>query len=175
MNSTSDLEPEALPDWVAGAEPLARRALQQIADDEQIGSLQSAEPVEGDVFLLRFAADVHGYPGWVWTAAVAQVQGGDPTVLEVELLPGDGALVPPRWVPWSQRFAEFRERREADVRSRRAMRTARERRGGRRDEAEAETGAPAESDRPGTDAAADADDIPADDASDSESNSQDQE
>jgi hypothetical protein len=169
MNSTSDLEPEALPDWVAGAEPLARRALQQIADDEQIGSLQSAEPVEDDVFLLRFAADVHGYPGWAWTAAVAQVEGGAPTVLEVELLPGDGALVPPRWVPWSQRFAEFRERREADLRSRRAARTARERRGDRRDEAE--TGAPAEPDSP----RADADGILADDSSDAEPNSQDQE
>ena len=115
----------ATPAWVLETEPLARRALQEIADDEQIGSLEAVEPTSDGPYLLSFAADVRGYPGWVWTAAVARVSPHPATVLEVALLPGAGALVAPKWVPWSQRFAEFRERRAADLRSRRALRTAR--------------------------------------------------
>jgi hypothetical protein len=39
---------------------------------------------------------------------VAQVEDEDPTVLEIELLPGDGALLAPEWVPWAERLAEYR-------------------------------------------------------------------
>jgi hypothetical protein len=30
-------------------------------------------------------------------------------VLELELLPHDGSLIAPDWVPWSQRLAEYKE------------------------------------------------------------------
>ena len=64
--------------------------------------------VEDDgVVSLRFHTRLSGYPGWFWTVSVAVVEGSDPTVLEVELLPGDGALLAPDWVPWATRLAEY--------------------------------------------------------------------
>jgi hypothetical protein len=37
-----------------------------------------------------------GHSWWLWT------------VLETELMPGEGALLAPDWVPWSQRLEEYR-------------------------------------------------------------------
>src|SRR5690606_12091029 len=48
------------------------------------------------------------YPGWFWTVALAAVAGSEPTVLELELLPGEDALLAPEWIPWSQRLEEFK-------------------------------------------------------------------
>ena len=59
------------------------------------------------VLTLRFANRMAGYPGWFWTVSLAQVEGSAPTVLEVELTPGDGALTAPEWLPWAERLAEY--------------------------------------------------------------------
>jgi len=92
----------------AEREELAREALRELADPSQVGELLSAV-VEGDgVFTLRFAPSLLGYPGWVWTVSLAELPGESPTVLETELMPGDGALLAPDWVPWSQRLGEYR-------------------------------------------------------------------
>ncbi|MEJ1229883.1 MAG: DUF3027 domain-containing protein [Galbitalea sp.] len=56
----------------------------------------------------RFATTLTGYPGWVWTITVAQLPGEEPTIVESELLPADGALLAPDWVPWSERMDEYR-------------------------------------------------------------------
>jgi hypothetical protein len=50
-----------------------------------------------------------GYPGWTWTVSLARVAGVEPSVLETELTPGDGALLSPDWVPWSERLADYKE------------------------------------------------------------------
>ena len=62
---------------------------------------------EDGVVSLRFENRLAGYPGWFWTVSLARVEGDDPTVLEVELLPGDGALLAPDWVPWAVRLADY--------------------------------------------------------------------
>ena len=59
------------------------------------------------VLTLRFANRMAGYPGWFWTVSLAQVEDAAPTVLEVELMPGDGALTAPDWLPWAERLAEY--------------------------------------------------------------------
>lgn len=87
---------------------LARKALLEVTPESTVG-----QPVgtvdEGDgVVSVRFSNRMPGYPGWRWTVSVAQVEGDEPTVLEVELLPGDGSLLAPEWVPWSERLAEYR-------------------------------------------------------------------
>ena len=56
---------------------------------------------------LRFQNRLSGYPGWFWTVSLAQVEDSAPTVLEVELIPGDGALIAPDWLPWAERLAEY--------------------------------------------------------------------
>ena len=46
-----------------------------------------------------------GYVGWRWAITVVQAPGAeDVTVDEVVLLPGDGALLAPPWVPWQERL-----------------------------------------------------------------------
>lgn len=95
---------------------LARTALAEIAPAEVIGDLV-AVTAEADAVSLQFECLVAGYPHWLWTASLSDVPGQDPqTVLETELMPGEGALVAPEWVPWSERLAEYRanQRREAE-------------------------------------------------------------
>jgi Protein of unknown function (DUF3027) len=53
----------------------------------------------------RFAARLPGYAGWYWAVTVARASRAKfATVDEVVLLPGKGALLPPEWVPWSERL-----------------------------------------------------------------------
>jgi hypothetical protein len=93
---------------------LARTALLEITPDETIGA--EAPPVDevDGVVSVRFATLLPGYPGWFWTVSVAQVEGSEPTVLEVELLPGEHALVAPDWVPWADRLAEMQAQEAGD-------------------------------------------------------------
>ena len=87
---------------------LAREALAEITADDTVGEL-TGQTAEGDgVTTLTFAATMLGYPGWHWTVSVAELPGEAPTVLEAELLPGEGALLAPDWVPWSERLEEYR-------------------------------------------------------------------
>jgi len=89
------------------AHDLAREALKEITPESTIGD-PAGYTVEADgVVSLRFYNRLAGYPGWFWTVSVAAVEGSEPTVLEVELLPGEGALLAPEWVPWAERLAEY--------------------------------------------------------------------
>jgi hypothetical protein len=88
----------------AERETLAREALAEITAIGTFGDFIS-ETAEGeDVYTLLFAATMGGYPGWHWTVSVAELPDSPPTVLEAELLPGDGSLLAPEWVPWSDRL-----------------------------------------------------------------------
>lgn len=87
---------------------LALAALREVTPAESIGEYAGHEVTEDGVTLLRFETKLAGYPGWFWTVALAAVPGSDPTVLELELLPGEGALLAPDWIPWSQRLEEFK-------------------------------------------------------------------
>src|SRR4051795_1989154 len=51
-----------------------------------------------------FAATLPGYVGWYWAVTMVRAPDGPPSVAEVVLLPGDGALLAPAWVPWSERL-----------------------------------------------------------------------
>ncbi|MCS0498827.1 DUF3027 domain-containing protein [Protaetiibacter mangrovi] len=87
---------------------IAREALAEITTEASVGELVS-QVAEGEgVTTLSFAATMPGYPGWHWTVSVAELPDEGPSVLEAELLPGDGALLAPDWVPWSERLEEYR-------------------------------------------------------------------
>lgn len=89
-----------------GAAELARAAAQEVAerpDDvgEHLGTLFEDERVVSH----RFAATMKGYRGWHWTVTVTRVpRGRTATISEVELLPGDEAILAPAWLPWSERL-----------------------------------------------------------------------
>ncbi|GAC1325811.1 MAG: hypothetical protein NVSMB13_09580 [Mycobacteriales bacterium] len=52
-----------------------------------------------------FASTDPAYVGWRWAVTVARAsRAKNVTIDEVVLLPGSGALLPPPWVPWSERL-----------------------------------------------------------------------
>ena len=104
MTETSPTAPAPSEDLTARA----RKALLEVTPESTVGA-PAGTVDEGDgVVSVLFANRMPGYPGWRWTVSIAQVEGDEPTVLEVELMPGDGSLVAPDWVPWSERLAEYR-------------------------------------------------------------------
>lgn len=92
---------------LTGAHDLALAALHEITAADTVGPAAGYTLEEDGVVSLRFHTRLSGYPGWFWTVSVAVVEESEPTVLEVELLPGDGALLAPDWVPWATRLAEY--------------------------------------------------------------------
>lgn len=101
MTSTPDALAET-------ARELALAALHEITPPTTVGPAAGYSVEESGAVSLRFQNRLPGYPGWFWTVTVAQVDDSEPTVLEVELMPGDGALLAPDWVPWAERLAEYR-------------------------------------------------------------------
>jgi hypothetical protein len=87
---------------------VAREALLEITAESTVGDLIAESVADDGVVTMLFAASMAGYPGWHWTVSVAELEGEEPTVLEAELLPGEGALLAPDWVPWSERLQEYR-------------------------------------------------------------------
>ena len=97
-----------LTDAVHAYEALARAALLEITPAATIGDFVGTTDEGDGVTSLLFASAQPGYPDWLWTVSVAQVDGAEPTVLEAELMPAQGALLAPDWVPWSDRLAEYK-------------------------------------------------------------------
>ncbi|WP_449408795.1 DUF3027 domain-containing protein [Microbacterium maritypicum] len=103
MTSKPDIDPR-----LVEAHDLALAALREITPASTIGPAAGYLPEDDGSVSLRFENRLAGYPGWYWTVTVARVEDEEPTVLEVELLPGEGALLAPEWVPWAERLAEYR-------------------------------------------------------------------
>ena len=99
---------QALSDLAA----IARTALLEITADATIGAHSGSVELDG-VTTVTFESAMAGYPGWHWTVGIATLPDTEPSVLEVELMPGDGALLSPDWVPWSDRLAEYEAAQEA--------------------------------------------------------------
>ena len=87
-------------------EPIARQALGEITRPANVGGLRDIV-VADDVATVRFSTTQGGYPGWYWTVAVAVNPGMQPSVLETELIPAEGALTAPDWVPWADRLDDY--------------------------------------------------------------------
>lgn len=100
VNTATMLEPD--PVLAAGVET-ARAAAVDVGGSavaEHLGIRTESE----HVVTHAFAATLAGYGGWYWAVSLARTEDSDePTVDEVVLLPGDGALLAPPWVPWEER------------------------------------------------------------------------
>ncbi|MCA0329790.1 MAG: DUF3027 domain-containing protein [Actinobacteria bacterium] len=97
----ADLDPA-----LASAVDLARTAVLEVARDDQVGEHLGVVPDAADASLAshRFACTNRAYVGWHWAVTLSTTPGtGTATVCEVVLLPGDGALLAPAWVPWNER------------------------------------------------------------------------
>lgn len=87
---------------------LARASLDDVASAGGVGEVLSVDDRGEGVTDVAFESALPGYIGWRWSVSVAQLEDAAPTVLEVGLVPGNGALVAPAWVPWADRLAEYR-------------------------------------------------------------------
>ena len=89
---------------LAAAVDLARRVAREAAGSK-VGAHLGVED-EGDLVATHsFASNDPAYVGWRWAVTVTRAEGSDEvTVDEVVLLPGEGALLAPEWVPWSERI-----------------------------------------------------------------------
>jgi hypothetical protein len=89
-------------------EAVARAVLAEISPPGTVGALLERTAQEDGVAQLSFASTLSGYPGWHWSVSVAEIPGEAPTVMEAELMPGEGALLAPDWVPWAERLEDYR-------------------------------------------------------------------
>lgn len=84
---------------------LARTAAEEVAEGpvgDHLGHRAEGERVVTHVF----AATDPAYRGWQWSVTVARAsRAKDVTINEVALLPADGALLAPAWVPWAERIS----------------------------------------------------------------------
>ena len=83
---------------------LAQGAARDVAGatvGEHLGYRTDGERVGTHLFEVLHA----GYRGWRWAVTVARApRSRRATVCEVEMTPGEGALVAPPWLPWSERL-----------------------------------------------------------------------
>ncbi|WP_331273161.1 DUF3027 domain-containing protein [Motilibacter deserti] len=95
----------ALDSVLAAAVDVARAVAEELAEGEPVGEHLGAT-VEGDRLVSHeFACLTPGYVGWRWSVVLARApRQRQPTVVESALLPGPEALLPPAWVPWSERL-----------------------------------------------------------------------
>ena len=97
----SSIKPDSV---CANAVDAARVAALEVGG-EQVGEHLGVRAEADRVATHAFAATVPGYSGWYWAVTVARPPRAKAvTVDEVVLLPGEGALLAPEWVPWSQRL-----------------------------------------------------------------------
>ena len=87
---------------------LARAGLLEITPADTIGALISESTDDDGVSTILFASAMLGYPDWQWTVSLATLPGEAPTVLEAELMPGEGAVLAPDWVPWADRLEDYK-------------------------------------------------------------------
>ena len=84
---------------------LARAALVEEVGAGDVGDYLG-HVVEGErVVTHLFACARPGYVGWQWSVTVARAsRSKDVTVDEIVLVPGEGAIVAPSWVPYRERI-----------------------------------------------------------------------
>ena len=101
----SAVDDRPAPDPVlAHAVELARTAAQEDAGATAVGEHLGVVGEDERVVAHSFACLNPAYAGWQWTVTLVRAPEVDePTVVDVVLLPGETAIVPPAWVPWSER------------------------------------------------------------------------
>ncbi|MDO4244200.1 MAG: DUF3027 domain-containing protein [Actinomyces sp.] len=83
----------------------ARTALACLTEPEAVGEHVGASLDAERTVTHLFDCMLTGYRGWRWAVTVARPpRGRSATICEMELLPGEDALLAPAWVPWVDRL-----------------------------------------------------------------------
>lgn len=106
MPTTAPRSRTIKPDAIClAAVDLAYAAAVESADVMGVGEHLGAVAEDDRVVSHLFACPHPGYRGWRWSVTLVRASRAKvPTVNEVVLLPGEGALRPPTWVPWAERI-----------------------------------------------------------------------
>lgn len=91
---------------VAEAVELARSAANEVGGEEAVGEHLGVVAEPGDRLATHFfACLLPAYPNWRWAVTLVRAARAKvATVNEVVLLPEEGALLAPNWVPWEERI-----------------------------------------------------------------------
>lgn len=91
---------------LATALEVARRGAEAIAEADSVGEHLSFSMVADRVGTHYFACTARAYPHWRWAVTVARVpRSKTVTISEANLVPDDGAILSPAWVPYAERLA----------------------------------------------------------------------
>lgn len=89
----------------AEAVELALAAAEDVAGIGNVGEHLGIQSDGERVATHFFEARERGYVGWRWAVTVTRASRSKlVTVDETVLVPGDGAIMPPQWLPWSERL-----------------------------------------------------------------------
>lgn len=84
---------------------LALAAAEDVAGIGNVGDHLGVQPDGERVATHFFVARERGYVGWRWAVTVTRASRSKlVTVDETVLVPGTGAIMPPQWLPWSERL-----------------------------------------------------------------------
>jgi hypothetical protein len=98
----SRVKPDAI---CLAAVDLARDAALETAGGMGVGEHLGAVAEADRVVTHLFECPHPGYRGWLWSVTIVRASRAKvPTVNEVVLLPGDGALRAAAWIPWEDRI-----------------------------------------------------------------------
>lgn len=88
-----------------GAVQIAFDAASEIARPNAVGDPVGVRMVADRVAMHQFECLDPGYPGWLWSVSLSRAPRSEKVVVcELDLLPGEGALLAPEWVPWQERL-----------------------------------------------------------------------
>lgn len=103
--SANQVAAAAADEVLSGLVDQARGALDAICLPEEVGEHLGVKPEGERVVSHLFECLKPGYRGWHWEVTMARLSRGKTgTVSECNLLPGEGALLAPPWVPWKDRL-----------------------------------------------------------------------
>jgi len=105
MTRTRPTRTPVLDTACAEAVDLALAAAEDVAGIDGVGEHLGMTADGERIVTHYFTARERGYIGWRWAVTVTRAsRSKQVTVDETVLLPGDGAILAPRWLPWSERI-----------------------------------------------------------------------
>ncbi|HEV7173781.1 DUF3027 domain-containing protein [Pedococcus sp.] len=91
---------------LAAAVDVAREGAALVAEPGTVGDHLGMIMDDERLATHYFACTAAAYPGWRWAITLARVPRGKvATICETNLVPGEGALLAPEWLPYAERLA----------------------------------------------------------------------
>ncbi|MEY4320686.1 MAG: hypothetical protein RLZZ471_627 [Actinomycetota bacterium] len=85
----------------------ARQAAVEFANSQSVGEFVTVIDEGDNVSTFLFESKLKGYVGWNFSVSIFS-DGQDTSISEVNLMPGEESLLAPKWVPWSERLADYK-------------------------------------------------------------------